>query len=262
VLVDVHRAWVARPRGTRLVVLSDFDGTLADFDVDPTLPRIRSDAHAALVVLSSASSVSLGLVSGRRVADLTSRAALPLEVYMAGLHGLEIARPGRTWRHPALEGADAVAAALANALSPVVAATPGARLEFKGEAVAVHTRGVALSARADLRARVDSIGRPWEIAGRMRRLTGHDVVEFLPATVWTKGDAVHWIARDIASQTGQVPWVIYFGDDCTDEDAFGASNLSVAVGHRPSTATFRLNGPAEVAAALGAIAAIAADGAP
>ena len=39
---------MARRRGARLVVLSDFDGTLAEFDLDPTLPRIRSDAFAAL----------------------------------------------------------------------------------------------------------------------------------------------------------------------------------------------------------------------
>lgn len=257
----MHRACVARPRGTRLVVLSDFDGTLADFDVDPTLPRIRPDAHAALVALSSASSVSLGLVSGRRVVDLASRATLPSEVYMAGLHGLEIARPGRAWRHPRLDGAEAIAEALEAALRPVVQSTAGARLESKGASVAVHTRGVALSTRAALRAQVDAIGRPWVLDGRMRRLTGHEVVEFLPAAAWTKGDAVQWIARDVAAETGEVPWVIYFGDDCTDEDAFGASDASVAVGRRPTTATFRLEGPAEVALALAAIADIEREGA-
>ncbi len=50
---DILRACVARRRGARLVVLSDFDGTLAEFELDPTLPRIRSDAFAALVALSS-----------------------------------------------------------------------------------------------------------------------------------------------------------------------------------------------------------------
>ena len=123
VFADVLRACVARRRGTRLVVLSDFDGTLAEFDLDPTLPRIRSDAFAALVALSSLSQVTLGLVSGRRVADLARRVPLGSEVYMAGLHGLEIVVDDRHWRHDAGERALTAVLALETSLAPVVAGT-------------------------------------------------------------------------------------------------------------------------------------------
>ena len=88
-LADVRRAFVARRRGTRLVLLSDFDGTLAEFDLDPTLPRIRSDAFAALVALSSLSHVTLGLVSGRRVADLARRVPPGSGGFIGCLQGLE-----------------------------------------------------------------------------------------------------------------------------------------------------------------------------
>lgn len=259
-LADVRRAFVARRRGTRLVLLSDFDGTLAEFDLDPTLPRIRSDAFAALVALSSLSNVTLGLVSGRRVADLVRRVPLGSEVYMAGLHGLEITVHGQAWQHDAIARAAGAVPALEDVLTPLVRAVPGARLEVKGAALAVHVRGVARETRHDLLAAADAAAWPW-IDGRMlRRLVGSDVHEYLPAAAWNKGDAVRWIVHDVVRTTGADPWVVYLGDDLTDEDAFQAieDGASVVVGRRASMARFRLDGPADVAALLADLAEEAA----
>lgn len=259
-LADVRRAFVARRRGTRLVLLSDFDGTLAEFDLDPTLPRIRSDAFAALVALSSLTQVTLGLVSGRRVADLVRRVPLGSEVYMAGLHGLEIRVDGHAWQHEAIERATAAVPALHEALAPLVAAVPGARLEVKGAALAVHVRGVARESRPALLAAADTAARPWLDGQMLRRLVGSDVHEYLPAAAWTKGDAVRWIVHDVTRTTGADPWVIYLGDDLTDEDAFQAidDGASVVVGRRASAARFRLDSPADVAVLLADLAEAAA----
>jgi trehalose-6-phosphatase len=41
-LADVKQAIAARPAGSRLLFLSDYDGTLAEFDPDPTIPRPTS----------------------------------------------------------------------------------------------------------------------------------------------------------------------------------------------------------------------------
>jgi len=260
VFADVLRAFVARRRGARLVVLSDFDGTLAEFDLDPTLPRIRSDAFAALVALSSLSQVTLGFVSGRRVADLARRVPLGSEVYMAGLHGLEIVVDDRRWRHDAVERALSAVQALEASLAPVVAGTAGARLEAKGAAVAVHVRGVARHDRARVLAAADATAAPWLAAGALRQLVGADVHEYLPAAAWNKGDAVRWIAHDVEHATGKTPWIVYFGDDLTDEDAFRAvgDGISVVVGRRASAARYRLDSPAEVATSLAALAEAAA----
>lgn len=260
---DILRACVARRRGARLVVLSDFDGTLAEFDLDPTLPRIRSDAFAALVALSSLSRVTLGLVSGRRVADLARRVPLGSEVYMAGLHGLEIVVDDRHWRHDAVERALTAVQALEASLAPVVAGTAGACLEAKGAAVAVHVRGVARDDRARVLAAADATAAPWLAAGALRQLVGADVHEYLPAAHWTKGDAVRWIVHDVERETGQEAWVAYFGDDLTDEDAFRAvdEGVSVVVGRRASAARYRLDAPADVAAVLAELAeAVALEG--
>lgn len=259
-LAEVHRAFVARRRGTRLVLLSDFDGTLAEFDLDPTLPRIRSDAFAALVALSSLSHVTLGLVSGRRVADLARRVPLGPDVYLAGLHGLEIAVGERRWQHEAVGAAQAAAGALETALTGLVTRHPGARLEAKGPSVAVHVRGVAREQRGLVLEAADRIAAPWLAAGALKRLAGADVLEFLPAAAWTKGDALRWIVHDVERLTGQTAWVAYFGDDLTDEDAFRAidEGVSVVVGRRASTARFRLESTAEVASVLIDVAEAAA----
>ncbi len=259
-LADVHRAITARRRGTRLVVLSDFDGTLAEFDLDPTLPRIRSDALAALVALSSLPNVTLGLVSGRAVADLARRAPLGSEVYMAGLHGLEIAIGERRWQHAALTSALPAATAAGLALTSVVAEAHGAHLEWKGPSVAVHVRGVAPAEQVAVLEAADRTAAPWLASGALRKLTGAHVHEYLPAAAWTKGDAVRWIAEDVATRYCQPPWITYIGDDLTDEDAFGAvgDGLAIVVGERPSKARCRLASTADVAAALADIAATVA----
>ncbi len=242
------------------MLLSDFDGTLAEFDLDPTLPRIRSDAFAALVALSSLSHVTLGLVSGRRVADLARRVPLGPDVYLAGLHGLEIAIGDRQWEHAAVQPAVAAARALEAVLTDLVAQTPGARIESKGPSVAVHVRGVSRERRAAVLDAADRAAAPWLARGDLKRLTGTDVHEFLPAAAWTKGDAVRWIVHDVERLTGQPAWVAYFGDDLTDEDAFRAidDGVSVVVGRRASTARFRLESTADVAAALLDVAEAAA----
>ncbi len=259
-LAEVHRAIVARRRGTRLVLLSDFDGTLAEFDLDPTVPRIRSDALTALVALSSLSQVTLGLISGRRVADLARRVPLGSEVYLAGLHGLEIAVGDRRWQHDAVATALAAAHALERALAEVVSHAPGARLESKGPSVAVHVRGVAREQRAPVLEAADRVAAPWLASGALKRLTGADVHEFLPPAPWNKGDAVRWIVHDVERLTGQSAWVVYFGDDLTDEDAFRAidQGVSVVVGRRASAARYRLESTAEVAAVLLDVAETAA----
>ena len=114
--------------------------------------------------------------------------------------------------------------------------------------------------RTDVLARADAAAEPWLRPWSLRRLIGADVHEYLPAAGWTKGDAVRWIAHDVERRTGQPPWVAYFGDDLTDEDAFRAADLSVVVGRRASGARYRLEAPADVAMALADLAVSTVDG--
>ena len=99
---------------------------------------------------------------------------------------------------------------------------PGLILEDKHASVAVHVRGVEASRREQALVLADEQAAEWVISGRLRRLTGNLVLEFLPNVACHKGDATRWIARDVEERTGDVSWVVFVGDDVTDEDAFSA----------------------------------------
>ena len=249
---DVLAAIQARPQQSRLVVLSDFDGTLASFDVDPEAPQLSVETRHALETLADCPDVTVGLVSGRRLDDLDRRTRLPSQVYLAGLHGLEIRHGELAWRHPDLVESHEIADQVADAVKTAVGTVPGVKLEHKGVSVTVHVRAVDEALRQDvLRAAIDA-ARSWLESGALKSLDASEAVELLPNIPWTKGDAVRWIVGDIETRARKPAWCVFFGDDVTDEDAFRAvqSGLTVVVGRRPSLANLRLSSPADVAAVL------------
>lgn len=249
---DVLAAIQARPQHSRLVVLSDFDGTLASFDVDPAAPRLSIETRRALATLAARPNVTVGLVSGRRVDDLEQRTQLPPHVYLAGLHGLEIRHGAAAWRHPDLGESHELADQVATAIGEAVGHVPGVKLEHKGVSITVHVRAVDERLRQDVLRTAMEAARSWLASGALKSLDASEAVELLPNIPWTKGDAVRWIVKDIERHANESAWCVFFGDDVTDEDAFRAieRGLTVVVGQRPSRARLRLNSPSDVAAVL------------
>ena len=90
----VIAAWQARPHDARPLVLLDFDGTLAEFDLDPATITLTPSRQILLQTLGRRTDLSAGLVSGRRIADLRERIPSAATMFLAGLHGLEIEGPG------------------------------------------------------------------------------------------------------------------------------------------------------------------------
>ena len=252
VLNDVKLAIKNRPAGTRLVFLSDYDGTLADFHPDPTIPRPSPHTTALLGKLAARSDVSIGIVSGRRVSDLRTRTQLPSRVYLAGLHGMEIEVSGTRWQHPDLDAARDYVRALEEHLEEVRDEVPGLLLEDKHASIAVHVRAVEPANRRKALARADACAARWTTAGQLRRLEGKMVVEYLPNVACHKGDATNWIAADVQTRCGAPPWIVFVGDDVTDEDAFKAisNGIGVLVGTRATAAQFQLGSTRDVDALL------------
>lgn len=240
-LAEVKRAIAERPAGTRLLFLSDYDGTLADFHPDPSIPRPTPRTAELLRQLSCRTDLSFGIVSGRRVADLRTRTQLPSRVYLAGLHGMEIEVGVRRWQHPDLEDARKYVRLLYECLD-AVHDVPGLVLEDKHASVAVHLRAVPPPLRAAAIQQSDQCAEEWLCGGQLRRLGGNLVVEYLPNIAAHKGDATTWIEQDVVERCGQPVWTVFVGDDVTDEDAFKAIShgISVLVGDRETAATYRI----------------------
>jgi trehalose 6-phosphate phosphatase len=254
-VAEVLDAVERRPSGAHLVVLSDFDGTLTPFTVDPAMSSLRLETRQLLEALSARTDVTVGLVSGRRLEDLTQRTGLPDDVYLAGLHGLEIRRGNFAWNHPDLMESRDLIDTVVDEMDRAVGYVDGVRLEHKGVALTVHVRGVSPSSRQAVLDRAKQVAQPWLQSGALKALDANEAFELLPNIPWTKGDAVQWIVEHVQARIGRPVWCVFFGDDVTDEDAFEAmsTNLGVVVGRRPSAARMRLDSPADVAAVLAGV---------
>jgi trehalose-phosphatase len=247
-VASVQEAITARPPDAALVLLTDFDGTIAEFEPDPATPVLNAERRQWLVTLARAEGVFVGLVSGRRLHDLRRRAPVAPSVYYAGLHGMEIEIDRRSWRHPDLRRSREHVRLLREQLTAMVAHVPGVLVEDKDVSVALHVRQAPSERRWEAVVAADACARPWIAAGQLKRLEGSLVVEYLPNIACHKGDATRWIAGDVEARAGRPAWVVFIGDDVTDEDAFKAIDrgVGVLVGRRATAASHQLNGIGDV----------------
>ena len=260
-VADVAGAVLAAGR-TPILLLSDFDGTLCEFRNDPGAVHLSAPRRAALSTLARRRAVCVGIVSGRRAADIRDRAALDGPVYYAGLHGMEIVGPAGGFTVDQLaahrERLQALAASLAAAVRPL----DGVFLEDKDLSVALHVRAAAPVDRARAEETFWALVSPALQAGRARVQRGHHVFELLPNIAWNKGNAVRWIEADAARRFAAPVRPVYLGDDRTDEHAFeavGDRGVTVIIGGAPSAAAHRLPDPAAVEGLLDRLVALTAD---
>jgi trehalose 6-phosphate phosphatase len=240
-----------------LLLLTDYDGTLAPIASEPEAARLPETVRADLLALARMPRVQFGVVSGRDLQDLRALVDVPDAVY-GGCYGLEIEGPGMRFVHPDAEAQAATLDAISRELSLRAPTVPGMRVEPKRFGLAVHYRHVA----ADLRERVETeTARAIQKNGsRLKIFHGLQVMEIQPQVGWTKGDCVLWI-RDVVRRTsGDRLTVLYMGDDWTDEFAFhalteGALTISVGTLVPASKAAHRVE---DVTAARQLLATIAA----
>jgi trehalose 6-phosphate phosphatase len=222
----------ARP----LLVASDYDGVLARLRDEPSAAVPEPGVAEVLARLAAVDGVTVALVSGRGVDDLRTTSGLSGSYRWVGSHGAEFDGP--------LAGAHAPRPdELAALLQPVVAGTPGARLEVKPASVAVHVRQV--QDRAAAAALLDEARSMADSSLTLK--PGKNVLE-LAVTDADKGSAVLRLAEELGVRA-----TLYLGDDVTDEDAFaalGADDVTVKVGDGDTAAGHRVSGPAGALAVL------------
>ncbi|MGH7361795.1 MAG: trehalose-phosphatase, partial [Candidatus Methylomirabilales bacterium] len=128
----------------------DFDGTLAPIVRRPEAARLAPAVRDALRRLAGNPHVTLTVLSGRSLPDITRRVGVKGIIY-GGCHGLEIDGPGLRFRHPLASSIRRRIRMAAAVLDRVIPQFPGAHLEQKGLALAVHYRGVRPSRLGTLR---------------------------------------------------------------------------------------------------------------
>jgi trehalose 6-phosphate phosphatase len=204
----------------RALIALDFDGTLAPIVSRPDDARAHPAAGAALRRVAGLVG-TLAVITGRPAADaaeLGGFAAVP-GLIVLGHYGLERWADGKLDSPPAEPG---VAAARAELPGLLAGAPDGTRAEYKGHAVAVHTRQAA-----DPQAALDQLRTPLAELAARHGLTvepGRMVLELRPRGM-DKGQALKTL---LAERHGHA--VMYVGDDLGDLAAFGAVRALRATG--------------------------------
>lgn len=204
-----------------LLLVSDFDGTVARIVMDPWGARVLPGARRALRRLAGTPGVHVVLLSGRAAPDLAARARVGGATYL-GNHGIERGELPRGARAEALrvEQDPALAVYIEDArhlAREVPRLIPDAWLivERKGPAVAFHFRAAPdlAAARQRVLAAVDAI----DTGSRMVRFPGRRVIELRPPGAAAKGDALRSLVEEVRPAV-----TLMLGDDATDAQAFVA----------------------------------------
>jgi alpha,alpha-trehalase len=247
-----------RVGGSHLLLLTDFDGTLADLVPTPSEAHVSEAVSAEMAALAALTTVTFGVVSGRRLDDVSARVG-PAAEFVAGLHGLEILGPGCAFHHYALDSVAPVIEEIARTAERELAWCPGVHLENKTYALTCHVR-LAPSYLGDRALEeFEAIAEPYLESRELKSLPGAKALELLPAVDWHKGRAAQWIRARVRTKVAPEVSVVYLGDDRTDEDAFDTlteDDVVIGVGERPHThlIDYRLAGPASVGRLFGHLA--------
>jgi trehalose 6-phosphate phosphatase len=222
----------------RLLVASDFDGTLAPLVDDPARARALPAAETALISLAALPRTEVALVSGRSLASLRAGVGhLTDHATLIGGHGIE-------WEDAAPTPEETARLdTLVRALDDVTEEVPGAWVERKPFSAVVHLRRVPADEAVEAQAAALNVVHN----GGYHVMLGHGVIEALvrePA----KGAAIAMLRRSLEADA-----VVYLGDDVTDDDAFatlGQDDLGISIGPTPTGASFQVASPRAAAEVL------------
>lgn len=239
---DWNRVVSRIARADRVILLSDFDGTLVPIQSNRNKVRLPEQIRRLLRSIA-AQGHTLGIISGRCLDDLPSRIGIP-DIWYAGSHGYFLQNGEGNQISLLSEAALAKVKKLALFLRLCFRTIPGFEVEAKKATVAVHYRhasGKSVSLGYGIVRRL--LGRRKDL----RLLCGKKVWEILPDQNITKWSAV----RVILDREGFLPsntLAMYLGDDVTDEAVFrNLRGISVAVGKASRTAAeYWLSSPAQV----------------
>lgn len=234
----------------RLLVASDFDGTLAGIVDHPDAVVPDRLAVGALQELAELPATWVAVLSGRSrpvLEEHLGHAGLALVgSHGAEMHGVELGGVALGENDIGEPGADPelIRRTLddaAAALDDLADEYDGALVERKPTAVAFHYRQVDPSRQNEAAGRAAAQADGREL---LRIQPGHMVVELVSGRV-NKGDALDALRRAIGATA-----TVFVGDDRTDEHAFarlGPGDLAVKIGAGDTCAPVRIASRADVA---------------
>ncbi len=213
-----------------MLIIADFDGTLAEGSRDPGAAAIVPLAQRALrrlarIAQTRPERLAVVILTGRTVADVAARVRVGGITYL-GDHGLQAGTfprgrdPSRlvTSFREGHEASHAPAGILAEQVPLVLGSPAWLFVERKGPSVAFHVRQAEdrVSARAAVEAAIETVDRDLP-AHDLAHYRGRLVVDLRPRSAGGKREALERLLAELRPAS-----VIAFGDDISDADAFAA----------------------------------------
>lgn len=200
------------------VVFLDYDGTLTRVVRDPHRALLSDSMRGLLERLTRQRGVYVGILSGRKLQEIHQLVRVP-GIFYAGSHGFELGSRGQKVVFERAERTRFFTRRLAKQLSNKLQGIPGVWVEDKGLTFTVHYRRCRASDIDGVLLICDDLIRRWRSRGDVRVTLGKKVYEVRPAIQWDKGRAMEWFLRNLPV-TARNGFLVYLGDDTTDEDAF------------------------------------------
>jgi trehalose 6-phosphate phosphatase len=234
-----------------LALLLDYDGTLAELTTDPAQARPIPGVPQMLARLAHVQSLSVAIITGRRIKEVQRLLGLSVDLFFSGVHGLEFAdSDGDTTFIPAATQCFPELDEVRRWLTAHVLANRGFWVEDKEAAIGLHYRSAdPVEAR--------------RLCDRFAEFIAHTTPGLQLMRLKKIDEAMPNIAgknRAVTTAIERLPHshrAVYIGDDVTDEDAFAAlrpDDVGIVVGDvRASLAQYRLPNPQSVAAQLTAL---------
>lgn len=214
-LIELDTFYNHLRRSPQKALLSDYDGTLAPFHVEPDKAYPYPGVTEILDRIMEAPDTRLVIITGRWIKDLMPLLQLKGQPEIWGSHGIERLK---------MDGAYEIAPMDENALDGLVKADEWIqkvgleeRCEEKPGCLAIHWRGLDEKNMEEI---TNLVNPTWQLIAES---SGLNLKEFdggieLRVPARDKGDAVRTILEELENDAV----VAYLGDDLTDEDAFRA----------------------------------------
>ncbi|WP_072803780.1 trehalose-phosphatase [Rhodococcoides yunnanense] len=239
--LELRRALIGVARTPRLLVTSDYDGTMAPIVSDPDKAFPHAESVSAMRGLATLAATNAAVISGRALRDLATLSRLPAEVQLVGSHGSEF---DVGFIHAIDDTAKHLLSTVSDEMKSIAARFPGVTVETKPASAALHVRNAD---PADAERALVAVREGVAILEGVQVTEGKSVIE-LAVIVTDKG-----IALDILRHQEGATAAVFFGDDVTDEKAFArlhGPDIGVKVGTGDTAAEFRIESTEQVSLAL------------
>ena len=202
----------------RPLLLLDYDGTLAPFQVDRFQARPWDGVREILQRILEQQRTRMVVITGRPAAEIAPLLGLepPLEAW--GLHGTERLYPDG--RRELEQLAPAARQALDALRASLKRDSLGGLFEDKDNGAVMHWRGASPEQAAEIERRTRALFEP------LAQLEGLALLKFEAGLELRGGRNKGGAAEAILAEAGDCGPVAFLGDDVTDEHAFEVINAS------------------------------------